>query len=88
MGCGQVMAAVLDHNFVKKLRAFPMAQWVKNLLANAGNTGDDILIPGWGRSPAGGNVNPSQYSCLKNSMDRGAWCTTVHGLTKNHTQLK
>ena len=42
---------------------------VKNLLANAGDLG---LIPGWGRSPAGGNANPPQY-CLKNRMDRGAW---------------
>ena len=42
---------------------------VKNLLANAGDLG---LIPGWGRSPAGGNGNPLQY-CLKNPMDRGAW---------------
>ena len=30
-------------------------------------------IPGWGRSPGGGNGYPFQYSCLENSMDRGAW---------------
>ena len=46
-----------------------VAPEVKNLLANAGDLG---LIPGWGRSPAGGNANPPQY-CLKNRMDRGAW---------------
>ena len=42
---------------------------VKNLPANAGDTGS---IPGWGRSSGEGNGNPLQYSCLGNSMDRGA----------------
>ena len=37
------------------------------------------LIPGLGRSPGGGNGNPLQYSCLENSMDRGAWQASVHG---------
>ena len=41
----------------------------KNPPANAGDTG---LIPGSGRSRGGGNGNPLQYSCLENSMDRGA----------------
>ena len=45
--------------------------------------GDADLIPGWGRSPGEGNGNPPQYSCLENSMDRGAWQATVHGITKN-----
>ena len=35
-------------------------------------------IPGLGRPPGGGPSNPLQYSCLKNSMDRGAWQVTVH----------
>ena len=56
-----------------------MAQAVKNLPANAGDTG---LIPGWGRSPGGGNGNPVQYSCLENSMDRGVWQSIVHGFAK------
>ena len=47
-------------------------QKVKNLLANAGDTGDAGLIPGSGRSPGGGHGNPLQYSCLKNPMDQGA----------------
>ena len=46
---------------------------VKNLLANAGDSGDAALITGSRRSPGGGNGNPLQYSCLENSMDRGAW---------------
>ena len=42
-------------------------------------------IPGSGRSPGEGNGNPLQYSCLGNSMDRGAWQATVHGITKSQT---
>ena len=44
------------------------------------NEGDLGLIPGLGRSPGEGNGNPLQYSCLENSMDRGAWWATVHGI--------
>ena len=39
---------------------------------SACNAGDPSLIPGLGRSPEEGNDNPLQYSCLENSMDRGA----------------
>ena len=42
--------------------------------------------PGSGRSCGGGNGNPLQYSCLENSMKRGAWRATVHGLIKSRTQ--
>ena len=45
---------------------------VKNPPANAGDSRDVGLIPGSGRSPGVGNGNPLQYSCLENSMDRGA----------------
>ena len=45
---------------------------VKNLPASAGDTRDACLIPGLGRSPGAGNGNPLQYSCLENSMGRGA----------------
>ena len=41
------------------------------------------LILGSGRYPGEGNGNPLQYSCLKNSMDRGAWWATVYGVTKS-----
>jgi len=40
-----------------------------------------------GRSPGDGNGNSLQYSCLENSMDRGAWWGTIHGITKSQTQL-
>ena len=49
---------------------------------SAYNTGDMGLIPGSGRSPGEGNGNPLQYSCLENSMDKGAWKSTVYGLQK------
>jgi len=58
---------------------------VKNLSANAGDTRDTDLIPGLGRSPGEGNGNPFQYSCLENSMDRGTWQATVHGVAKSWT---
>ena len=50
-----------------------VAQVAKNLPENEGAAGDAGLIPGSGRSPRGGNGNPLWYSCLQNSMDRGAW---------------
>ena len=55
---------------------------VKNPPANAGDSGDVVLIPGSGRSPGEGNGNPLQYSFLRNPMDRGAWRATVHGVAK------
>ena len=42
------------------------------------------MIPGLGRSPGGGHGNTLQYSCLENSMDRGAWPATVYGVTVIH----
>ena len=43
--------------------------------------------PRLGRSPEEGNGNPLQYSCLENSMDRGAWWATVHGVAKSQIEL-
>ena len=43
------------------------------------NARDLGLVAGLGRSPGEGNGNPLQYSCLENSMDRGAWWATVRG---------
>ena len=42
-------------------------------------------VPGSGRSPEVGNDNPLQYSCLENSMDRGAWWSTVHEIAESDT---
>ena len=54
----------------------------KESVCNAGDVG---LIPGSGIFPGGRDGNPLQYSCLGNSMDRGAWKATVHGVAKSQT---
>ena len=51
------------------------------------NAGDSGLITGLGRCPGEGNDYSLQCSCLDDSMDRGAWQATVHGVTKSWTQL-
>ena len=66
---------------------FPGCSVVKSPPANAGDRRDVGLIPGWGRSPGGGNGNSLQYSCLENLMDKGDWCATVHGVAKCQTLL-
>ena len=58
---------------------------VKSLPASAGDIRNMGSILGLGRSPGGGNGNPLQYSCLENSMDRGAWWATVHRVAKSWT---
>ena len=62
-----------------------MAQLIKNPLANAGDAG---LIPRLRRSSGEGNCNPLQYSCLENSMDRGAWWATVHRVAKESETME
>ena len=49
---------------------------------SACNAGDPGSIPGSGRSPGEENGHLLQYSCLRNSMDRGAWWATVHGVAR------
>ena len=66
------------HNF----EGFPSGTVVKNLPANAGSTAS---VPGSGRSSREGHGNPLQCSCLENSMDKGAWWATVHGVAKSQT---
>ena len=62
-----------------------MAQLVKSMPANAGDSRDKGSIPGSGRSPGEGNGSPFQYSCLGNSMDRGVWRVTAYGVAKSQT---
>ena len=52
------------------------------------NVEDLGLIPGLGRSPRDGNGNPLQYSGLENSMDRGVWRATIHGVAWGHKELE
>ena len=61
--------------------------WLRWWKESACNTGDPGSIPGSGNSRGEGNNNPLQYSCLENSMHRGAWQVTVHGVAKNWTWL-
>ena len=63
---------------------FPGGSDGKEYACNAGDLG---LIAGLGRFPGEGNGYPLQYSCLENSMDRGAWRATVHGFPKSQTGL-
>ena len=63
---------------------FPSSLAGKESTCNAGDLG---LIPRLGRSPGGGHGNPSQYSCLENPMDRGAWRAIIHEVAKSRTQL-
>ena len=64
------------------LKGFPGGSDGKESACNAGDLG---LIPGLGRSPGEGDNYPLQYFCLENSMDRGVWWVTVHGVTKSPT---
>ena len=63
---------------------FPGGSEIK---ASACSAGDPGSILGSGRSPGEGNGNLLQYSCLENSMHRGDWQATVHGVAKSWTSL-
>ena len=69
------------------IKGFRGGSVVKNLLANAGHTGDTGSIPGLGRSLGEGNGDPMQYSCLENPLDSGVWRATVHSVMKSQTGL-
>ena len=68
-------------------QAGSLALAVKNPPANAGVMRDMGLIPGSGRYLGVENGKPLQYSCLENSMGRGAWKATIHEVRKNQTRL-
>ena len=73
------------HPTANYVSGFPCGSDGKVSACSVGDTG---LISGSGRSPKEGNGNPLQYPCLENSMGRGAWQVTVHGVAKSRTQLK
>ena len=66
---------------------FPGGSVVKNPPANTRDARDEGSIPESGRSPGVGNGNPLQYSRLENSMNRGPWWATAHGVAKRWTRL-
>ena len=68
-------------------QGFPGGTMLKHPPANAGGARYAGSIPGSGRSPGVDNGNPQQHFCLENSMDRGPWQATVHGVTKSRIQL-
>ena len=75
-------AVVTLEQRVTLYRRLPYSSDDKESACNAGDLG---LIPGSGRSPGEVNGNPLQYSCLENSMDRGAGWAIVHGVAKSRT---
>ena len=74
--------------FLMKSMGYPCGSDGKETACNVGDLGSISELE---RSPGEGNVNPLQYSCLKNPMenpmDRGAWQATVPGVTKSQTRL-
>ena len=58
---------------------------IKNPPANAGDIRDVGSIPGSGRFPGERHVNPLQYSCLENLIDRETWWATVHRVAESDT---
>ena len=66
------------------MRGFPSGSVVKNPPANAGDTGDEGLVPGSGRSSGGRNGNPLWYSCLENPVDRGVRRTAFMEMESQH----
>ena len=70
------------------LQCFPGCSVGEESVCSAGDTGDVGLISGLGRSPAGGNGNPLQYSCLEKPMGSGVWRATAHRVARSWTQLK
>ena len=76
------MHIVISTENLGQFKGFPGSSDGKESTCKAGEPGS---IPGSERSPEEGNGNPLQYSCLENLMDRGAWWTTVHRVTKSQT---
>ena len=74
----------IDRQRYRYIEGFPGGSVVKNLPTNSG---DECSVPILGRSSGEGNGNPLQYSCLDNSMDKGGWQATSHGVAKSQTRL-
>ena len=79
---GTLISSKISVLGLEELLGFPSSSNGKASTCNAGDPGS---IPGSERPPGEGNGNPLQYSCLENSMDRGAWRAIVHGVAKSQT---
>ena len=77
-----------DVTVYQRLQSSKVSQWALRALRKEKNTYNLAAIPGLGRSPGEANSYLLQYSCLENSMDRGAWWAIVHGVKKRWTQLR
>ena len=71
-----------NFSFLPLVQGFPSGLDGKESVCNAG---DPSLIPGLGKSPGEGNGYSFQFSCMENPKDRGAYCVTVHRITKSQT---
>ena len=78
-GIKETISSYLPHEM-----CFPGGSNGKEYVCSEGDLGS---VPGSGRSPGEGNGNPLQCSCLENSVGRGAWWATVHGIAKIRTWL-
>ena len=91
--CGIFQARILEWVALSSSRGSSqpsgLPRWLsdKESICQCRRWKDTGSVPGWGRSPGGGNANRLQYSCLENSTSRGAWQSTVRGATKSQTQL-
>ena len=89
---GYLFSASLSLKYLPKLLRIilhGLRRWLngKESACQWGDPGNTGSIPGLGRSPGLGNGSPLQYSCLENSMDRGAWWAAVHRVAKSKAQL-
>ena len=83
MGISEHLTCLLKNPYAgHEETSFPGGSEGKESACNAGDRG---LIPRLGRSSGEGYGNPPQYSCLENSMERGAWQATVRGVTESDT---
>ena len=84
---GCICASFHEYLWHSTWLSFPGGASGKESVCNAGDARDSGSVPGWRRSPGGENGKPLQYSCLQNSMFRGVWWATVHGVEKSWTRL-
>ena len=91
VGPGQSDSLRMNEMRFSSERSYDLGRWTGGIpqwlsgKESACSAGGVALIPGLGRSPAGGNGHLLQYSCLEKPMDRGAWRAIVHGVTKSRT---